>query len=128
MADLLEQASGWLEDQRHRHLTVMVTYRRGSDMVELAATIGRTVFEVDSGRGLLEKVEARDFLVLAEELVLAGETVLPERGDQVRETRGDTVFVYEVMAPGREPHFRWSDPYRKTLRIHTKQVSTEVAP
>mgnify|MGYP006307973563 CR=1 FL=1 len=128
MGDLLEQSSGWLEDKRHQHLTVAVTYRRGGMSVDLLATIGRTVFEVDSGRGILEKVEARDFLVRAGDLVLGGASVLPERGDRVRETRGETVFVYEVMAPGREPHFRWSDPYRKTLRIHTKQVGMEAAP
>jgi len=33
-----------------------------------------------------------------------------------------------VMAPGKEPAWRYSDPYRKTLRIHTKHVDTEVAP
>jgi len=128
MANLLEHGSNWLEDQRHQHLTGPVTYRRGTESVELSATIGKRVFEVDDGYGVLEKVEARDFLVLAGELILAGEATLPERGDQVRETQGERVFVYEVMAPGRAPHFRWSDPYRKTLRIHTKLVATEAAP
>ena len=128
MGDLLEHASGWLEDQRHRHLTGVVTYRRGGVSVDLPATTGRTLFEVDGGRGILEKVESRDFLVRGSDLVLGGATVLPERGDRVRETRGGMVFVHEVMAPGGEPHFRWSDPYRRTLRIHTKQVGTEAAP
>ena len=45
MADLLAQGSAFLEDQRHRHMTRLVEYRRGSDEVEVAATIGRTVFE-----------------------------------------------------------------------------------
>ena len=35
--------------------------------------------------------------------------------------------LYEVMAPGSEPHFQFSDPYRRTLRIHTKQVDVEEA-
>ena len=30
---------------------------------------------------------------------------------------------YEVLAPGTAPHYRWSDPYRITLRIHTKEVA-----
>ena len=58
MAGLLENASGWLEDQRHAHMTVPVTYRRGSESVDLSATIGRTLFQVESARGVLEKVEA----------------------------------------------------------------------
>ena len=65
--------------------------------------------------------------MLTTDLLLAGVPVLPERGDRIRETQGATTYVYEVMAPGKEPHYRYSDPYRKTLRIHTKHVSTETA-
>ena len=35
---------------------------------------------------------------------------------------GADTQLYEVMAPGGEPPFRYSDPYRRTLRIHTKHV------
>jgi len=105
----------------------MVTYQRGEDAVEVHAAIGRTVFEIDDGFGLIEKVESRDYLVPAAELVLEGSQVLPERGDRIRETQDSKVFVYEVMAPGKEPHFRFSDAYRRTLRIHTKHVDTEDA-
>lgn len=127
MADMLEQASNWLEDQRTEHASRTVTYQRGADNVALVASIGRTIFDVDNGFGIVERVESRDFLVLAADLVLAGVPVLPERGDRVRETQGTTTYVYEVMAPGKEPHYRYSDPYRKTLRIHTKHISTETS-
>jgi hypothetical protein len=50
---------------------------------------------------------------------------LPERGDVIRETQATRTFVYEVMAPGKEPPWRWSDVYRKLLRIHTKQIGVE---
>ena len=89
------------------------------------ASIGRTIFDVDNGFGVVERTETRDFLVLTDDLVLGGARTLPERGDRVRETQGTTTFVYEVMAPGKEPHWRYSDPYRKALRIHTKHISTE---
>lgn len=124
MADLLEQASGWLEDQRTKHASRTVKYKRGVDSVDVAASIGRTEFEIDDGFGVLQKFESRDFLILAAELVLSGASVLPERGDRIEETVGTTTWVYEVMAPGKEPAWRYSDPYRKTLRIHTKQVET----
>ena len=126
MADLLEQASNWLEDQRTEHATRTVTYQRGANTVVLSASVGRTIFEVDTGLGVVERTESRDFLVLTADLVLAGSSTLPERGDRIRETQGTTTYVYEVMAPGKEPDWRYSDPYRKTLRIHTKHVSTEV--
>lgn len=124
MPDLLRTGSDWLEEMRTRHATGTVTYRRGADGVTLSATIGRTVFEVDDGFGVLQKFESRDFLVLADELVLGGSPVLPEAGDRIEEVAGATTYVYEVMAPGKEPAWRYSDAYRRTLRIHTKQVET----
>lgn len=127
MADLLKDASAWLEGRRHEHLTVPVTYTRGAASVKLLATVGRTVFELRDDYGGVEKTQARDYLVRAEDLVLDGALALPERGDEVREAEGAQVFVYEVMAPGKEPHWRYSDPYRQTLRIHTKHVATEEA-
>jgi hypothetical protein len=127
MPDLLETGSAFLDDQRHQHMTRTVTYQRGADSVELAATIGRTEFEQADDYGVVHKIESRDFLVRTADLVLASEQTLPKAGDRIRETEGSQTFVYEVMAPGTEPPFRYSDPYRKTLRIHTKQVGTESA-
>ena len=51
--------------------------------------------------------------------------VLDERGDRIEETESGKKFTYEVMPLGTEPHWRYSDPHRKTLRIHTKHISTE---
>jgi len=127
MTDMLRDASAWLEEMRHEHRTVPVTYVRGHEAVELQATVGRTIFEQRDDYGVLERVESRDFLVRAEDLVVGGDRTLPERGDRIREEQDGKVYVYEVMAPGREPHYRFSDPYRKTLRIHTKQVDVEEA-
>ena len=123
--NLLERASNWLEDRRTEHATSTVTYQRGNDTVVVSASIGRTLFEVDNGFGVLERTESRDFLVLTDDLVLGGVGTLPERGDRVRETQGSVTFTYEVMAPGKEPPWRYSDAYRRTLRIHTKLTGTE---
>lgn len=124
MPDLLAKGSAWLEEQRTRHVSQIVTYRRGAETAQLAATIGRTKFEVDDGYGAIERYESRDFLVLAEDLIVGGSAVLPDRGDRIEETVSTTTYVYEVCAPGKEPPWRYSDPYRQTLRIHTKLVST----
>lgn len=127
MTDLLETASRWLDDQRTRHLTRPVEYRRGTDAVALAATVGRTVFEQADEYGIIHRTESRDYLVLTTDLVLSGVQTAPRAGDRIRETDREQVFVYEVMAPGTEPPYRYSDPYRRTLRIHTKHVGTEAA-
>ena len=125
MADLLEQASAWLDGKRKAHLARPVTYCRGEQSVEVAATVGRTVFEIADAYGVVEQSESRDFLIPAADLVLGDAVTLPERGDRVRETQDGKTLVYEVMAPGKEPHYRFSDVYRRTLRIHTRQVAVE---
>ncbi|MGE0481438.1 MAG: hypothetical protein AB7L28_22510 [Kofleriaceae bacterium] len=129
MADLIQKGLAWLDDQRHAHMTQTVLYVRDTEnasyIVELLATIGRTEFEQVDEFGIVHKLQSRDFLIRAEDLVLNSELTLPKAGDRVRETVGAQTFVYELMAPGGEPPWRYSDPYRKALRIHTKHVATE---
>ena len=124
MGDLLDRGAAFLDAQRHQHLSRPVLYRRGTDEKEVHATIGKTEFEQADDAGLIHRVESRDFLVRTAELDLGAGPILPRAGDQVRETVGTAVFVYEVNAPGGQPPFRYSDPYRRTLRIHTKHIDT----
>ena len=126
--DLLRRGLEWLERERAKYASQKVRYRRGTEEAEVRATVGKTVFEIQNDYGVAERTETRDFLVLARELVLGGAVTTPQRGDQVRERQGSQVFIYEVMAPGKEPEWRYSDLYRHTLRIHTRQVGVEDAP
>jgi len=125
MADILETGSNWLQGQRKKHATREVTYSRGVDSASVQATVGRTVFEQDDGSGVIVRTEVRDYLIDTVDLVLAGQPVLPERGDRIEETESGKKFTYEVMPLGTEPHWRYSDPYRTTLRVHTKHIATE---
>jgi hypothetical protein len=125
--NLLKRGTNWLERMRGLHMTLPVRYCRGEQAVEVPATVGRTVFQIARDGGPFERIESRDYLVTAAELVLQGNPILPSRGDIIRETDGDSVYIYEVMAPGSEPAWRWSDDYRKTLRIHTKYMGRESA-
>jgi len=128
VADLLQRGAAFLEDQRHRHMTRPVVYLRGGASVGLDATVGRTVFDQQDQFGVLHRTESRDYLLRAADLVLAGEQALPKAGDRVREPAGTGALLYEVMAPGSEPPFRFSDPERITLRVHTKFIGLEVSP
>ena len=120
MTDLLQQSSAWLESQRCRHMTVPVTYRRGEQQVQVLATIGQTVFWIDDGAGGRVRIQSRDYLITAADLVLDETPVLPVRGDQILEG----ALTYEVLSPADEPCWRYSDPYRQTLRIHTKGLES----
>ena len=126
MPDLLAFGMDWLAERLKAFAARGVVYRRGGDEVAVAAVIGRTLLKLDDGYGGVRmEWTDRDFLIRPEDLVLGGTAVLPERGDTIRETVETTTFVYEVMAPGKEPAWRWSDPHRRMLRIHTKQVGVE---
>jgi hypothetical protein len=126
MPDLLQTGLDWLADRLKEHASRPVIYRRGVQQVTVQATVGRTLLKLDDGYGGVRmEWTDRDFLIHAADLVLGGNAVLPERGDLIRETQGAKTFIYEVMAPGKEPPWRWSDVFRKVLRIHTKQVGVE---
>lgn len=124
MADMIHSASRWLATVRAEHASREVSYQRGEHTIDaLTATVGHTVFRTQTAYGF-ERTEARDYLIATADLVLDGQVSLPERGDQIRETDGEQTFIYEVMAPAREPCWKYSDRNRETLRIHTKLVGT----
>ena len=122
MTDLLQTGSAWLEAMRHAHTTHAVTYSRGAASVELAATVGRTEYDVDIGHGVVERYESRDYLLRAADLVLAGAATTPQAGDRIAEVIGTATVVYGVMAPAAEPLWAYADAGRLTMRVHTKQI------
>lgn len=131
MSDLLDRGLAWLDRQRERFLTRQVSYRRlgagGTVVQEVAAwaTVGRTIFRLELGMGAVERVEARDYLIGAAHLAGIGP---PQRGDRIIEGDGSARHTYEVLAPGREPPWRWADADRRCYRIHTKHLSSEAIP
>ena len=126
MSDLLEAGMAWLASQLKAHVSRLVIYQRDDEQVAVQATVGRTLLKLDDGEGgVVLQWTDRDFLISAADLVLGGSPTLPQRADRIRETLGAVTRVYEVMAPGDEPPWRYSDPYGKVLRIHTKLVLTE---
>ena len=127
MVDLLAQGAAWLAGQRAANMATRVMYTRLSSppaTVVIAATIGTTAYEIDDGYGAVERFVSRDFLITASDLVLRGVAIQPQPGDQIAETTAAGVCVYELMGPGKESCWRWSDPYRNSIRVHTKQVQT----
>lgn len=120
--DLLAQGHAWLDRQRRAYASQDVRYARGADVLaSVPATIGRTLFDLTDADGVVTRAESRDFIITAADLILptAG-SIEPKVGDKI--TEGG--FVYEVLPFGNEPHWRWGDPARVSLRIHTKQIGT----
>lgn len=125
MTNLLETGCDWLLDQREAHLATTVEYRRGVDVVDVSATLGSTRYEIADDNGVTVEALSVDFIVTAAALILDGNVVTPEVGDQIRVTRGSTVFVHEVLDLGAAGHYQPSDPFHKTLRVHAKEIDTE---
>lgn len=124
MADLLATGSAWLSGVMQAHAAKSIAYRRGTSSVTISnATVGRTEFEIVDQNQMLVKVESRDYIFSASQLVIASATVLPEQGDLIDEVVGAETWTFEVMAPApRSAPWRYSDPYHQRLRVHTKLV------
>jgi len=123
--DLLRQGQAWLAEQLSVHASRPVVYRRGELGVELSAVIGRSTYQQDNGEGLVTRSQVRDYLIDTQSLMLSIIGGLPKRGDRIIEIDGEQTFVFEVMSLGGDPPWRFSDPFRLKLRIHTKQIDTQ---
>ena len=102
---------------------VAVVYYRGTDTVSITALVGDTRMEMaDEYGGTTVTSRIRDYIVKAGDLVISSVTIEPQAGDEIRETRGSSTYVYAVMAAGADEPFRPSDRHGNSWRIHTKLV------
>lgn len=121
MPDQLAVGLQWLSDQLMTHAATLVTYQRGQQSVQVPAVIGRSLLKLSDGYGNVRmEWTDRDFIFRTRDLVLDQQPIRPQPGDLIWESNSR----YEVMAPAGEPHWRWSDPYRQLIRVHTKLVGT----
>lgn len=122
---MLQKGVEWLDAKRKACMSSSVVYTRPSILgfVGLQATLGETVFDQVDEFGVVHRFESRDFLITAADLVLGGVVTLPVVGDRIILTMNGKVRTYEVMAPGDEQPYRFCDPHRVMLRIHTKFLS-----
>ena len=122
MTNMLEQGSQWLSEQIDHYAASSVLYRRGSLTAPVQAAKGRTSFEITDTSGILVEIESRDFLISAANLRLDDMPVLPEVGDRIIETVGAKLYAYEVSNFGAEQPYRFCDPYRIRVRVHTRYI------
>lgn len=108
------------------HGSVSIDYARGSTVVtDIPAVVGQFTFRLNDGYGITTHSRSRDYLIDGPAFIaLFGE---PQAGDSIVERIGESVQTYEVMAPGGERPWRWSDQGQQTLRIHTSKVGEEAA-
>ena len=117
MADVLRKGEQWLAAVLKRHAASQISYRRGESEILVDAIFGRTDYDVENAGGIRVAAQMNDFLILAEDFTFDE----PEVGDQIV-TDG---IIYEVMPLADQGHWRWSDAYRTTLRIHAREIGTD---
>ena len=125
MKDVLRDGQSWLAAKLKQFASREVIYRRDDQSTVVNATIGTTKGEQDAGDGLILQTEIRDYLIDAADLSLDGTLTLPERGDLIIEVESGVRFTYEVLPIGNQKPWRYSDPFRLKLRIHTKLIASE---
>ena len=120
MTDMMREGMKWLELQRTKHMSSPVIFKTnrgaGLETFDVNATFGKTNYEIADGYGAMVGTSVIDFLILAEELQFE-----PDAGDVIVANGRK----YEVMNLVGESCWRWSDPYRMTMRIHTKDIGEE---
>ena len=119
MANRLAEAATRIRQRLQECASSLVDYRRGSQSVRLAATIGRFTAPMVDQAGFALSVQVQDFLVTASELRLEGVAVTPQAGDRITASDG---AVFEVLEVPGEGCSRSTDGFDVGLRIHTKRV------
>lgn len=104
---------------------VSAVYWRGTESVALTVVVGKSDHNVADAQGVVTTWQSQDVLLEASQLILGGARVEPDRGDTVRLTLNGADIVCRVQFPDpNRPAFKFSDPYRQILRVHTAQTET----
>lgn len=104
---------------------VPVVYVRGTDSVDLTAVPAGTTFQVTDKDGVTSWERGKDYIFAASDLVLSGDTVLPQRNDKIKETIGGKVFVWTTTGSSTARVYRFSDPAQTTIRLSMKLDKVE---
>jgi len=100
-----------------------VTYARGGNSAAITACPGANPHRramAEGGAEFAIDAQVRDWLVAAADLVLAGATVEPRRGDRITTESGE---VWELLELDGGPVWDWSDPANRIRRLHTKRIT-----
>lgn len=112
--ELLEAGSQWLAGLS----TKVIAYSRGSESIDITATPGTTDLQVVDTGGFVTSFHAADFIFPTAALDFGAGAVEPAVGDRIT-WKG---CIYEVQNVPGARHFRYTDPDRTAIRVHTKLI------
>ena len=115
---MLRWGANWLAAQKQEWDSVEIEYVREGTPLSIVAEVGRTLFTSNLVNAARVEWGDRDYLILVADLTF-GE---PVEGDRITEEINGDELTFEVVSPGGEPAWRYSDPHRTRYRVHCKQV------
>lgn len=134
MPDMMGRAMTWLSRKRRQFLARPVLYERCDDQGEILwqLTVPAVLGGADAtGEASVEPVRIDaadlDFLIAARDLRYDGEPVEPTTDDRIYSYTNGRAHAYEILPRGNTP-WRWSDPQKTNIRIHTRLVDDSPAP
>ncbi|MEO2049059.1 MAG: hypothetical protein ABGX16_21075 [Pirellulales bacterium] len=124
MVDLIQKGAIWHESKRKAHRTVAVTVRRGGLEFTALATKGFYSSVAESTDGMIINERAEDYIIAVVNYDFANGKgpVEPEVGDFIYDSSSGSEVRMEVLPLAVEPAKRYSDSYRISWRIHTKET------
>jgi hypothetical protein len=92
--------------------------------VGLVATKGSSTYEVSDFESVRLRSYDADWIFPAELLDFGSGIVEPQRGDKITwiDANGFT-HTYLVASQSEDPHFRYTDPFKIGLRVHSTEDS-----
>ena len=129
MVDILREAEIGLHNYLQANVMEIVTYIQEDVQYSLQVTPARAETADTDDVGIAIKERPQAFIVKTDHFfsVVGG---YPKRGDWIVRTtmvNGQKFETcYEVMDEGTEPFYRFVSRYKLAIRIHTKNVETEV--
>ncbi len=99
---------------------VSVTYVRGEGETELTAEVDLYDQRRSGPDGAETTSQVRGYTITATDLAFT-----PRVGDQIKETIGGVVKLFEVLPIDDGRCFKWVDAGERKMLVHTKYVGTE---
>jgi len=122
MTDVFAQAAADLIGIVKSHGGVAITYARPGTSLSVSLTAGkgqRDTEQLDE-QGVSERVERRDWLIAAADLVDGSTPIVPDHKDTITDAAG---YVYQVVGlSSNDPVWEWSDRSHVILRVHSQEV------
>lgn len=128
--NLLANGASWLAERMESENSQPVTYARGSKSVTINASFAKTEFSVSDQDAILHEINSHDFILRVDQMRFGIQPFEPVAGDRILVEMNDRTRIYEVTeyghsADGTALIFRWCDPYKKQIRVHTRFVREE---